>query len=151
MTSEGEGDNQSVQTSDSHREKREIPDGLPKSGRVWKKKQTYRSSTQARQGVLSHLAKTKLEKDAERQKQKALRAFEQELRDETKNKKVEARLRREEQQKRRAANEYKTVVTQQINASKIKGMSKKQLRSIKKTQVNKFGQVELVNPWSGKA
>lgn len=29
-------------------------------------------------------------------------------------------------------------------------MSKKQLRSVRKTAVNKFGQVELVNPWEAK-
>ena len=28
-------------------------------------------------------------------------------------------------------------------------MSKKQLRSVRKTSVNQFGQVELVNPYSG--
>jgi hypothetical protein len=36
----------------------------------------------------------------------------------------------------------------QIKAEKLKGMSKKQLRSIKKTAVNsKTGAVELVSPW----
>jgi hypothetical protein len=29
-------------------------------------------------------------------------------------------------------------------------MSKKQLRSVKKTAVNKFGKVELVNPWASR-
>jgi hypothetical protein len=36
----------------------------------------------------------------------------------------------------------------QINPSKMKGMSKKQLRNIKKTSVNKFGQVELVDVYN---
>jgi hypothetical protein len=35
----------------------------------------------------------------------------------------------------------------QLKPEKLKGMSKKQLRSVRKTAVNKFGQVELVNPW----
>eukprot|EP01035_Chromulina_nebulosa_P016916 gene16916-22407_t len=45
------------------------------------------------------------------------------------------------------ANEYKNSLYQVINPSKLKTMSKKQLRLIKKTSVNKNGQVELVNPW----
>ena len=35
-----------------------------------------------------------------------------------------------------------------LNASKLKTMSKKQLRKVKKTSMNKNGQVELVNPWN---
>jgi hypothetical protein len=34
------------------------------------------------------------------------------------------------------------------NASKLKGMSKKQLRMVKKTRMNSLGQVELVSPWA---
>ena len=37
-----------------------------------------------------------------------------------------------------------------MNPEKLKGMSKKQLRSIKKTAMNEHGQVELVNPWEAK-
>ena len=33
----------------------------------------------------------------------------------------------------------------QLKPEKLKGMSKKQLRNVKKTTVNKFGQVELAN------
>lgn len=36
----------------------------------------------------------------------------------------------------------------QINPAKMKGMSKKQLRNIKKTSVNKHGQVELVDVYN---
>ncbi len=92
-----------------------VPEGRPKSGRTWKKKQVYRSSTQTRQGVLSHLAKTKVEKDVERQKLKAVRELEREMKEATKNKKIEARLKREEQEKRRMANEYKTAVYQTVS------------------------------------
>lgn len=35
-----------------------------------------------------------------------------------------------------------------VKTDKIKAMSKKQLRQIKKTQVNRLGQVELVSPWA---
>lgn len=98
-------------------DKVEVPEGLPKSGRFWKKKQVYRSSTQTRQGVLSHLAKTKVEKDVERQKLKALKELEREMRDATKNKKIEARVKREEQEKRRMANEYKTATYQTVSCT----------------------------------
>ena len=37
----------------------------------------------------------------------------------------------------------------QLNPEKLKGMSKKQLRSVRKTSVNQFGQVELVSPYGG--
>jgi hypothetical protein len=39
----------------------------------------------------------------------------------------------------------------QLNPEKIKTMSKKQLRLVRKTAVNKNGQVELVNPWGNNA
>lgn len=44
------------------------------------------------------------------------------------------------------ANSVSSVL--QINPAKMKGMSKKQLRSIKKTSVNKFGQVQLVDVYN---
>lgn len=36
----------------------------------------------------------------------------------------------------------------QLNAEKLKTMSKKQLRMVKKTTMNKNGQIELVSPWT---
>lgn len=39
-------------------------------------------------------------------------------------------------------------VEQIVKTDKIKTMSKKQLRQIKKTQMNRLGQVELVSPWA---
>eukprot|EP01039_Chlorochromonas_danica_P011427 gene11427-12776_t len=123
-------------------------EGLPKSGRFWKKKQICRASTQNRQGVLSHLSKTLDEKMAKKQREKAARDLEKEMKEEKKRKKEEERQRREEQEKRRLANEFKTTTFQVIKADKIKGMSKKQLRMVKKTSMNKNGQLELVNPWA---
>ena len=40
------------------------------------------------------------------------------------------------------------IIQSQLKPEKLKGMSKKQLRNIRKTIVNKNGQVELVTPWS---
>jgi hypothetical protein len=91
-----------------------IPDGMPKSGRSWKVKQTTRSSAQLKQGVLSHLAKTFEERDAERQKKQNVKELERELIEERKQKKLAEKTRREEQQKRRQENEYKNSVTQEV-------------------------------------
>lgn len=41
------------------------------------------------------------------------------------------------------------ILSKQLNPEKLKGMSKKQLRSVRKTSVNQFGQVELVSPYGG--
>mmetsp|Transcript_3447 Transcript_3447/g.5374 ORF Transcript_3447/g.5374 Transcript_3447/m.5374 type:complete len:145 (+) Transcript_3447:35-469(+) len=133
------------------KEQNPIPTGVAKSGRTWKVKQTKRFSSQFKKGVLSHMAKTFEEKEKERQKKTIAKDLEREMVEEKKRKKREEKTRREEQQKRRQDNEYKTTVYQQIKPEKLKGMSKKQLRSVKKTAVNKFGQVELVNPWGENA
>ena len=67
-----------------------------------------------------------------------------EMKAEKKQKVLDAKERREEQNKRRLANQMKTASTQSINPEKIKGMSKKQLRNIRKTAIGKNGQVELI-------
>jgi uncharacterized membrane protein YkoI len=92
----------------------EIPEGRPKSGRTWKVKQTFRSSLQQRSGILKHLNKTFEQKEAERAKRDAVKEFEQELKDEKKQKLADAKTRREEQLKRRQANEYKNSVFQEV-------------------------------------
>jgi hypothetical protein len=128
-----------------------IPDGIPKSGRSWKVKQTSRFSTQNRQGVLSHLSKTYEERKAMKEQFDSVKSLEQRMKDDKLQKKTEEKQRREERKKQRMANEFKNSQYQVIKADKIKHMSKKQLRMIKKTAMNKNGQVELVNPWTNKA
>eukprot|EP01042_Synura_sphagnicola_P030260 gene30260-38984_t len=125
-----------------------IPEGKPKSGRVWKVKQTYRSSTQHRQGVLSHLCKSYEERKRIKDREKEIKAYERELRGQTNKKKETERLRREQLVFKRLENENKAAVYQEIKPEKLKSLSKKQLRQIRKTSVNKNGQVELVSPWA---
>lgn len=125
-----------------------IPEGTPKSGRVWKKKQVYRSSTIKRKGVLHHLAKTLEEKKLQRDRERGVKEYERVLQSETNHKKEAERHRRVEQQRRREANEYKTATYQEVKPEKLKGMSKKQLRKIRRTAVNKQGQMELVSPYA---
>jgi Cgr1 family len=126
----------------------QIPEGRPKSGRTWKVKQTSRFSFQQRQGVVGHLNKTFEEKEEIRQKKERMLTLEREMKEENRQKAIEEKQRREDQQKRRMANEYKNSVYQTLRPEKLKGMSKKQLRMVRKTAMNKNGQLELVNPWN---
>lgn len=139
---------QSVSSQAESKESVVIPEGKPRSGRVWKKKQTYRSSAQHRKGVLGHLSKTYEDRLLAKQREKEVREFERELREQTNKKKENERLRREQLTFRRLENEKKAGTFQEIKPEKLKTMSKKQLRAIRKTSVNKNGQVEFVSPWA---
>ena len=129
----------------------QIPQGRPKSGRIWKLKQTMRFSSQQRQGVVSHLNNTFVEKERLRENRDRMLSLEREMKEAKKQEMREEKERREAQKKRRMENEYKNSVYQSLNPEKLKGMSKKQLRSVKKTAMNKNGQIELVNLFGSSA
>lgn len=120
-----------------------IPSGLVKSGRVWKTKQTTRFSVIKRSGMLNHLNKSFELKQAERAAHQNMKELERELKAEKKAKIEEEKQVREERQKRRLANEYKSSTFQVIKPETMKSMSKKQLRMVRKTSMNKNGVVEL--------
>lgn len=124
-----------------------IPMGKNKSGREWKTLQTKRSSSKTRVGVMEHLSTTYEEKQKLREKKDRVKIIEQQMKDDKAEKLDLEKKRREERQQRKIANEQKSTSFQMINPTKLKGMSKKQLRMIRKTSVNKFGQVELISPW----
>lgn len=120
------------------------PHGKAKSGRNWKVKEKSRHSTMHRQGTVSNLSKSQARHEADRARKKQVKELEMEMKAEKKQKALDAKERREEQNKRRLANQMKTASTQNINPEKIKGMSKKQLKNIRKTAIGKNGQVELI-------
>jgi len=124
-----------------------IPEGIPKSGRIWKIKQTSRSSSQFRKGISSHLCKTFEDKLIEKQRKLDVKELEKSMVAETKRKHQEVKEKREEKKKLRTENEFKNVSYQMLKPEKMKSMSKKQLRAVKKTSVNKDGKVELISPW----
>ena len=78
-----------------------------------------------------------------------IKEMEMEVRQATLDAKLEKKARRDAQEKRRAENQQKSLITQRLNLKKVdtklRAMSKKQLRMIKKTKLNaKTGVVELV-------
>ena len=110
----------------------EIPDGKPKSGRFHKTKQSVRSSLSKSTTV----RKTYETHKADREKRKVMKALENEMKAERDQKKADEKARREERDRRRKENEFKTSSFQQINGEKIKKMSKKQLRLVKKADTS---------------
>lgn len=78
-----------------------------------------------------------------------MKQLENDLKEEKRQAKIEARRRREERAALRAANELKGTTMQTLSKThKLKTMNKKQLRMIKKTAINaETGQLELVSPW----
>lgn len=95
--------------------KETIPEGVPKSGRFWKGKETERASALKRKGVMSHMAKSFEEREAIRRKRDETKALEREMIEEKRQKKIAERERREAQTKRRMANEYKSASYQTVS------------------------------------
>lgn len=121
-----------------------IPRGKCVSGRVWKKTQGERFSKIKHRGV-KVLTSSWEEKLAKKAKKQEMQALEQEIRDRKRKEIEERKAAREEKLKRKQENEFKSAQVQVITkTSKLKGLSKKQLRHIKKTRLTKQGVVEYV-------
>lgn len=74
-----------------------------------------------------------------------MKTLERELIEKKKAKKREARARREENERRRIENEMRSTSYQEITrVDKLRKMSKKQLKHIRRTSVRADGTVELV-------
>lgn len=125
------------------------------SGRSWKVRPQKRATSliKAKHNNLS------VDSWESRQQRKLQRKqnleMQQELREERRQEKIMKRERREENERRRAENEFKqaSLAAQTLNQNKIgvtlKALSKKQLRQIKKTRMNpKTGVVEYVSAYA---
>uniref|UniRef100_M4B5M6 Coiled-coil domain-containing protein 86 n=1 Tax=Hyaloperonospora arabidopsidis (strain Emoy2) TaxID=559515 RepID=M4B5M6_HYAAE len=124
------------------------PRGRPVSGRVWKKVQKTRFSSQ---GVKSAkvLSSTWDEKLLKRAKLKDLKELQTDIKTRRQVERDAKRQARDEKEKRRKENELKSASVQVLSRThRLKTMSKKQLRNIKKTIVNKQGVVEYVPVYS---
>ncbi|RLN47512.1 hypothetical protein BBJ29_000626 [Phytophthora kernoviae] len=124
------------------------PRGRPVSGRTWKKVQKTRFSAQGFKGT-KVLSTTWEEKMLKRTKLKELKDLQAEIKTRRQGERDAKRQAREEKEKRRKENELKSAAVQVISRThRLKTMSKKQLRNIKKTIVNKQGVVEYVPIYS---
>ena len=125
------------------------PSRMPASGRWWKPKQSQRFSMtkiKAQKKTLSTSWKRKME---QRKLKKQMKEYERSLIEKKIQKREEQKQERLDWQKRRAENEMKSSSVQVIkDPNKLKKMSKKQLRQIKKTQVGKDGTTKYVPAYS---
>ena len=120
------------------------------SGRSWKVKPQKRATSLIKT-TFNNQSKAWERRQQERTLKQQAKQLQSELREERRNAKNLKKERRLENEKRRAENEYqnqlKFAQTLNLNKvdSKLKAMSKKQLRQIKKTRVNpKTGVTEFV-------
>uniref|UniRef100_K3WMY0 Coiled-coil domain-containing protein 86 n=1 Tax=Globisporangium ultimum (strain ATCC 200006 / CBS 805.95 / DAOM BR144) TaxID=431595 RepID=K3WMY0_GLOUD len=126
----------------------EAPIGKPVSGRTWKKVEKTRFSSVKYKGTAT-LSTSWEEKMLKRAKLKELKALQDEIKARRQGERDAKRQAREEKEKRRKENELKSASVQVISRThRMKTMSKKQLRNIKKTIVNKHGVVEYVPVYS---
>ena len=136
----------------------QIVDGKPKgqnaSGRNWKLRPQKRASTIVTKVSTNNRSKPWDKRRAEREARKAAKERETELRDEMRQAAIAKKERRLENERRRAENEFNNAQKFAQNLgrnadTKMKAMSKKQLRQIKKTRMNsKTGVVEYVSPYA---
>ena len=136
----------------------QIVDGKPKgqnaSGRNWKLRPQKRASTIVTKVSTNNRSKPWDKRRAEREARKAAKERENELREEMRQAAIAKKERRLENERRRAENEFNNAQKFAQNLgrnadTKMKAMSKKQLRQIKKTRMNsKTGVVEYVSPYA---
>ena len=92
----------------------EIPEGRPKSGRVWKVKQKSRASSLLRTGMLKNQSKTFEERQQIREEKKRVLDLEKEMKEETQRKAEAEKLRRMERKKRLMEAEFKNTSYQAV-------------------------------------
>lgn len=130
--------------------KRPPEKGRNVSGRSWKVRPQKRASSLLKTSF-NNARKTYEERQTEKRKRQEIKELQAQLQEEKRQAKREQKERRLENERRRQENELKTIERsmQTLRHDKVgvtlKAMSKKQLRQIKKSQVNvKTGVVEYV-------
>mmetsp|Transcript_6495 Transcript_6495/g.7428 ORF Transcript_6495/g.7428 Transcript_6495/m.7428 type:complete len:162 (+) Transcript_6495:176-661(+) len=133
-------------------EKLRKPRSTPASGRWWKPVQHQKASmgrlghTKSRRKALQKSWNRKLE---ERRRRKEIKQMEEDLREMKRKEIEEEKEKRLEKQKRKAEAQFKNARLQVVkNSAKIKKMNKKQLRRLKKTVVDKDGNVRIVGAYA---
>lgn len=123
--------------------------GRNASGRVWKGRQQSIRAVAQRTAGTKVLASSFQERQRRKAELQAVKDRERELHEAKQLRIEEEKAAKLEKERRRQANELKNTTYQTITkAHKLKTMSKKQLRQVKKTQLNqRTGEIELVSPW----
>mmetsp|Transcript_2436 Transcript_2436/g.6167 ORF Transcript_2436/g.6167 Transcript_2436/m.6167 type:complete len:277 (+) Transcript_2436:50-880(+) len=122
---------------------------VPASGRWWKKHQVEKNSMQIYKANPKTLSTSWEKKMALRKKRETIKDLEAQLKAQRDEDNRIAREKRAAKKKRKAENELKNARVQVLrNTEKIKKMSKKQLRMVKKTEVDEDGNVRLVPLYS---
>mmetsp|Transcript_8715 Transcript_8715/g.9923 ORF Transcript_8715/g.9923 Transcript_8715/m.9923 type:complete len:157 (-) Transcript_8715:1119-1589(-) len=127
------------------------PRSTPASGRWWKPVQCTKTSlgrlgyTNSRRKAVSKSWARKME---DRRRRQEIKDLEEDLKKMKQKQVEEEKQRLLEKRKRKAEAELKNTTFQMIkNPAKLKKMSKKQLKMIKKTTVDKEGNIRLVGAY----
>ena len=95
--------------------KQDIPDGVPKSGRVWKVKQRTRASAQLRTGLQKNLTKTYEERLLIKHRKQEVVIIERSMKEDAKQKRADALAKRAEKKKRLMEAEFKNTSYQAVS------------------------------------
>lgn len=127
---------------------KELPRSTPVGGRWWKPVQKKRFSAIKKKSTKAGVNMSWKRKLEERERRRQVKLLEQELKEAQKRKLEEEKEKRLEKRKRKAENTFKNMKLQPIkNLAKIKKMNKKQLRTVKRTAIDKDGNVTLVGAY----
>ncbi|KNB46161.1 hypothetical protein JH06_1016 [Blastocystis sp. subtype 4] len=125
-----------------------IPQGIGAAGKVWRKKHEQKFSLFATNGALQ-IKTSWQEKEERRKRLQRTKELEKSITERRIEEKRQRRQQIEERRARREQNEIKSMKVQTIrDTNKLKKMSKKQLKQIKKTRVDKNGNVEYVSAYA---
>eukprot|EP00924_Labyrinthula_sp_SR-Ha-C_P008374 snap_masked-scaffold_11-processed-gene-11.6-mRNA-1 protein AED:0.04 eAED:0.04 QI:0/-1/0/1/-1/1/1/0/137 len=117
--------------------------------RWWKNENIQKSRFSSMKNKELNIGKSWEDKVRRRKEQQRIKEYERELKRTAEERKQQKIEKMKEKRKRKAENEAKSTIYQVIkNTDKIKKMSKKQLRSIKKSHIDKEGNLSYVPIYS---